>query len=105
VGSVVADLNAISPASARRAAQVAAEHGCLFVDGSISGPPPWNPGTTRLYLAGARAGEVAGLPFTGVDRIVVSDEVGSASAVKDEHGVRVQGKLGARPPGGPRSSR
>ena len=79
---LVADLNAISPATARRLTGTAAAAGCELVDGSISGPPPWKPGTTRLYLSGPRAAEVASLPFHGVDRIVVGAEVGSASAVK-----------------------
>jgi hypothetical protein len=46
-----------------------------------SGPPPWKP-ETRVYLSGPRAEEVAALSFDGVARIVVGDEVGSASAVK-----------------------
>src|SRR3990172_3004943 len=82
VQPLVADLNAVSPATARRMAAIAAGAGCEFVDGSISGPPPWKAGTTRLYLSGPRAAEIAGLPFEGVDRIVVGDEVGAASAVK-----------------------
>ena len=53
-----------------------------FVDGSISGPPPSKPGTTRLYLSGTRASEIADLPFDGVERIVVGDRIGDASAVK-----------------------
>ena len=52
------------------------------VDGSISGPPPTGGGTTRIYLSGPRAGEVAALPFDGVEVVVVGDEVGAASAVK-----------------------
>jgi 3-hydroxyisobutyrate dehydrogenase-like beta-hydroxyacid dehydrogenase len=72
--ALLADLNAVAPATARR---ISAE-----VDGSISGPPPWNAGTTRIYLSGPRAAEVAALPFDGVDTIVVGDEVGAASAVK-----------------------
>jgi 3-hydroxyisobutyrate dehydrogenase-like beta-hydroxyacid dehydrogenase len=71
---LLADLNAVSPATARR---ISAE-----VDGSISGPPPRTSGTTRIYLSGPRAGEVAALPFEGVDVIVVGSEVGAASAVK-----------------------
>jgi 3-hydroxyisobutyrate dehydrogenase-like beta-hydroxyacid dehydrogenase len=71
---LLADLNAVSPATARR---ISAE-----VDGSISGPPPGAPGTTRIYLSGPRAGEVAALPFEGVEVIVVGREVGAASAVK-----------------------
>jgi 3-hydroxyisobutyrate dehydrogenase-like beta-hydroxyacid dehydrogenase len=79
---LVADLNAVAPATARRLAEIAAAAGCDLVDGSISGPPPWRPGTTRVYLSGPRADEVAGLPLEGVERIVVGPEVGSASAVK-----------------------
>ena len=79
---IIADLNAVAPATARAAQEVAARAGCELVDGSISGPPPWNPGTTRIYLSGAGAADVADLPFDGVDTIVVGTEVGSASAVK-----------------------
>jgi 3-hydroxyisobutyrate dehydrogenase-like beta-hydroxyacid dehydrogenase len=71
---LLVDLNAVSPATARRISDE--------VDGSISGPPPWQAGTTRIYLSGPRAAEVAALPFDGVDVIVVGDEVGAASAVK-----------------------
>ena len=71
---LLVDLNAVSPATARRISDE--------VDGSISGPPPWRPGTTRIYLSGPRAEEVAALPFDGVEMIVVGHEVGAASAVK-----------------------
>jgi 3-hydroxyisobutyrate dehydrogenase-like beta-hydroxyacid dehydrogenase len=71
---LLADLNAVSPATARR---ISPE-----VDGSISGPPPHEPGTTRIYLSGPRAAEVAALPFDGVEVIVVGADVGAASAVK-----------------------
>jgi 3-hydroxyisobutyrate dehydrogenase-like beta-hydroxyacid dehydrogenase len=77
-----ADLNAIAPATAARIEVAAREDGVDVVDGSISGPPPWKAGTTRVYLSGRRAGEIAELPFDGVERIVVGPAVGSASAVK-----------------------
>ncbi|HJR94529.1 MAG TPA: DUF1932 domain-containing protein [Gaiellaceae bacterium] len=79
---LVADLNAIAPQTARILAQDLAETGLELVDGSISGPPPRTGGSTRVYLSGERAGEIADLPFEGVERIVVGDDVGSASAVK-----------------------
>ena len=79
---LVADVNAISPGTARRLAETATSAGCELVDGSISGPPPWKAETTRLYLSGPRAADVASLPFEGVDRIVVGTRVGAASAVK-----------------------
>jgi 3-hydroxyisobutyrate dehydrogenase-like beta-hydroxyacid dehydrogenase len=79
---LLADLNAVSPASVRASADVALGARCDLVDGSISGPPPWSSGTTRLYLSGPRADEVAVLPFAGVETIVVGAHVGAASAVK-----------------------
>ena len=79
---LVADLNAIAPATVHEAEKIAARAGCDLVDGSISGPPPWKAGTTRVYLSGLRASEIAALPFDGVDTIVVGANVGSASAVK-----------------------
>jgi 3-hydroxyisobutyrate dehydrogenase-like beta-hydroxyacid dehydrogenase len=78
VAPLFADLNAVAPATVRSLGSATPE----LVDGSISGPPPWKPGTTRVYLSGPRAAEVADLRFEGVERIVVGDEVGSASAVK-----------------------
>jgi 3-hydroxyisobutyrate dehydrogenase-like beta-hydroxyacid dehydrogenase len=79
---LVADLNAISPATAQRIASALGDAGLDAVDGSISGPPPHAAGTTRLYLSGPRAAEVAALPLEGVERVVVGDKVGLASAVK-----------------------
>jgi 3-hydroxyisobutyrate dehydrogenase-like beta-hydroxyacid dehydrogenase len=78
---LVADLNAIAPATARALADELGAAGLDLVDGSISGPPPRRPGT-RVYLSGARADEVAELPLDGVERIVVGRDVGTASAVK-----------------------
>jgi 3-hydroxyisobutyrate dehydrogenase-like beta-hydroxyacid dehydrogenase len=79
---LVADLNAISPATARRIESSLAGAGLDLVDGSISGPPPLRPGTTRVYLSGARASEVERLPFIGIRVLAVGGEVGVASAVK-----------------------
>jgi 3-hydroxyisobutyrate dehydrogenase-like beta-hydroxyacid dehydrogenase len=76
---LLADLNAISPATAKR---IASEVDLDVVDGSISGPPPTRAGTTRIYLSGRRAADVAALPFAGMTVIQVGDEVGDASAVK-----------------------
>ena len=79
---LIADLNAIAPGTARRIETSAADAGHELVDGSISGPPPRESGTTRVYLSGRRAVEIAALPFDGVERIIVGDAVGAASAVK-----------------------
>jgi 3-hydroxyisobutyrate dehydrogenase-like beta-hydroxyacid dehydrogenase len=74
-GGVYVDANAVSPATA---AQVAGELE-EFVDGGIVGSPPREPGTTRLYLSGERAGEVAEL-FAG--SLLEARVVSNASAVK-----------------------
>jgi len=79
---LVADLNAISPATVGRIDASLRRAGLDLVDGSISGPPPHAAGTTRIYLSGPRVDEVAALPFTRVGAIFVGDEVGTASAVK-----------------------
>jgi 3-hydroxyisobutyrate dehydrogenase-like beta-hydroxyacid dehydrogenase len=79
---LVADLNAVSPGTVERARSLLEERGIAMVDGSISGPPPHYAGTTRVYLSGPRAEEVAALPMQGVERVVVGEEVGLASAVK-----------------------
>jgi hypothetical protein len=68
------DANAISPATAR-------EIGGL--DGGIIGPPPREGSTTRLYLSGPGAQNVADL-FAGttVDARVLGEKIGAASALK-----------------------
>ncbi len=79
---LLVDLNAIAPATVVEIESTLSASGIETVDGSISGPPPWKAETTRVYLSGRRAGEIATLPFDGVDRIVVGEVVGAASAVK-----------------------
>lgn len=79
---LVADLNAIAPATVRALAQQLAGSGLDTVDGSISGGPPTADGSTRIYLSGARAGELASLTTPGIDARLVGPEVGLASAVK-----------------------
>jgi len=79
---LVADLNAISPMKACALRDALGEAGLDLVDGSISGPPPRRAGTTRIYLSGERASEIAALPFDGVATVLVGPLVGAASAVK-----------------------
>jgi len=82
-GGLYVDANAISPATAREIARIVEAGGAGYVDGGIIGSPPAAPGFIRLYLSGARAGEVARL-FTGseVDSRVIEGESCTASAVK-----------------------
>jgi len=77
------DVNAVSPATARAIAAAVEAGGGRYVDGGIVGLPPRSRGTTRLYLSGAWAQDVAAL-FAGtvVDVRVVSDRLGAASALK-----------------------
>jgi 3-hydroxyisobutyrate dehydrogenase-like beta-hydroxyacid dehydrogenase len=74
------DANAVSPDTAR-VAQAAV--GGRFVDGGIIGPPPWQSGTTRLYLSGDEAASVARLFGDGpLAAIALDGGVGAASALK-----------------------
>lgn len=78
---VVADLNAVSPATMARIAR--AWEGLPAVDGSISGPPPTVRPGARIYLSGVRAADVAALPWgDNATAVVLGTGIGSASAVK-----------------------
>ncbi|MEV6347895.1 DUF1932 domain-containing protein [Actinoplanes sp. NPDC051851] len=78
---VVADLNAVSPGTMAEVAR--ALEGLPVVDGSISGPPPTAEPGAHVYLSGARAAEVAALPWNGrVRPVVLGPEIGTASALK-----------------------
>ncbi|MDX6437698.1 MAG: hypothetical protein QOF45_281 [Gaiellaceae bacterium] len=79
---LVADWNAVSPATARALAQLLAEAGLELVDGSISGGPPRADYRTRIYLSGPSAAELAVAAPSWLDVRVVGDEIGLASAVK-----------------------
>jgi 3-hydroxyisobutyrate dehydrogenase-like beta-hydroxyacid dehydrogenase len=81
-GPLVADLNAVAPTTMATVAATLAGAGLAAVDGSISGGPPRAGGTTFVYLAGVRAGEVAALKGTGLEFVVVGEAIGAASAVK-----------------------
>jgi 3-hydroxyisobutyrate dehydrogenase-like beta-hydroxyacid dehydrogenase len=78
-GGLFVDANAVSPETALQVGARAR----AWVDGGIVGPPPTRPGTTRLYLAGERAGEVAAL-FAGsaLEAVVLAAPPPAASALK-----------------------
>lgn len=76
---LVADLNAIAPATVSAVAAALAP--LDLVDGSISGGPP-DHDTTRVYLNGPRAAEVAALDHPRLDVRVLGGPLGTASAVK-----------------------
>lgn len=76
---VYVDANATSPATARRVASLFGH----AVDGGIVGPPAHHAGTTRMYLSGSRAAEVARRWEGSVlEARVLGDEPGAASALK-----------------------
>ncbi|MET0492885.1 MAG: DUF1932 domain-containing protein [Actinoplanes sp.] len=79
---IVADLNAVSPATMAKIADALA--GLPVVDGSISGPPPSARPGARIYLSGPTAAEVAALPWDSQVEPIVLDGagLGSASALK-----------------------
>jgi len=79
---LVADLNAIAPATMRELAGTLAEAGLDAVDGSISGPPPRPDRTTTIYLSGPRGQEIAALEAEHTEWLLVGPEIGVASAVK-----------------------
>ena len=83
------DANAVSPETAERVADI---YGTDYVDGGIIGPPAKRPGSTRLYLSGTRASEVAGL-FTDspLEAIAFSENNTSASVLKMAYAAYTKG--------------
>jgi 3-hydroxyisobutyrate dehydrogenase-like beta-hydroxyacid dehydrogenase len=86
------DANAISPQRARRIGEIVGASGAAFVDGGIIGGPAWRPNTTRLYLSGERAAEVAAV-FEGspLGAIVLEGPAGTASALKMAYAAYTKG--------------
>ncbi len=83
VGSrpLVADLNAVSPATMASIVDAAAP--LDVVDGSISGAPPTVHPGAAVYFSGPRADELVALPWGSLVRpSSLGDRVGSASALK-----------------------
>ena len=78
---LIVELNAVSPATMHAIAEAIAP--LEVVDGSISGPPPTVRPGVNIYLSGARAAEVAALPWGNrANASVIGAAIGAASAVK-----------------------
>lgn len=77
---LVADLNAIAPATLRGVRLALA--GLDLVDGSISGPPPAAGRPTRVYLSGPHADRLAALTAPWLEIDVLPGGLGAASALK-----------------------
>lgn len=77
------DANAIAPGTTREVGAIVEAAGAHFVDGGIVGQPPRAAGTTRLYLSGPGAAEVAALvEGTALGTVVLDGGPGAASALK-----------------------
>ena len=80
---IYVDANAVSRATAEHIGEIVTKAGATFVDGGIIGPPVKRAGTTRLYLSGVHAPEVAELFSSSMlDARPIGDMPGSASALK-----------------------
>ncbi|TMH18714.1 MAG: NAD(P)-dependent oxidoreductase, partial [Betaproteobacteria bacterium] len=80
---VYIDANAISPATVRTIGRVVEAAEATFVDGGIIGPPPIPGVSSRIYLSGGRARDVAAV-FAGsnLEAIPLEGTAGAASALK-----------------------
>jgi 3-hydroxyisobutyrate dehydrogenase-like beta-hydroxyacid dehydrogenase len=80
---VYVDANAVSRATAERIGAIVTRSGASYVDGGIIGSPVKRAGTTRLYLSGERAQEVAEIfAKSMLDARAIGKEPGAASALK-----------------------
>ncbi len=82
-GGIYVDANAVSRTTAEQIGEIVTRSGAKFVDGGIIGSPVKQSGTTRLYLSGERAEEVAELfAKSMLDARPIGDAPGAASALK-----------------------
>jgi len=80
---IYVDANAVSRETAEQIGATVTKAGASFVDGGIIGAPVKQAGTTRLYLSGSRAPEVAELfAASMLDARAIGPNPGAASALK-----------------------
>lgn len=80
---IYADVNAISPDTAKQISGIMTKKNIPFVDGGIIGLPATRPGTTWLYLSGKQAPAIAGCFTAGpLETALLGDEIGMASGLK-----------------------
>ncbi len=78
-----ADLNAISPQTARDADRLVREAGGMFIDGGIIGPPPrGEKDKPRIYVSGPDAYLFEQISHPNLLLRILSERVGDASGVK-----------------------
>jgi len=79
----LADLNAVSPQTAREADRMIREAGGMFIDGGIIGPPPrGEKDKPRIYVSGPDAYLFEQVSHPNLLIRVLSERVGDASGVK-----------------------
>jgi 3-hydroxyisobutyrate dehydrogenase-like beta-hydroxyacid dehydrogenase len=80
---IYVDANAVSRATAEEIGRTVTKAGTTFVDGGIIGSPVKQAGTTRLYLSGDRASEIAQLfSKSMLSAKPIGPTPGAASALK-----------------------
>jgi putative dehydrogenase len=80
---IYVDCNAVAPETAKKIGAVLADTGCVYVDGGIVGLPPTpNSTSTKLYVSGPAAKQVARLNQYGFDTRPIDGGIGAASALK-----------------------
>ena len=93
-GGCYVDANAIAADRMVVVAELLEPAGATVVDGAVVGRPPRQPGTTRLYLAGVGAQEVALLFAAGpVEPVVLDRPIGTASALKMAYAASTKGAV------------
>lgn len=87
-----ADLNAVSPQTAREADRMIRQAGGMFIDGGIIGPPPrGEKDRPRIYVSGPDAYLFTQLNHPNLLVRVLSERVGDASGVKMCYGAMTKG--------------
>ena len=80
---IYVDANAVSRSTAQQIGEIVTQAGANFVDGGIIGSPVKRAGTTRMYLSGEHAPEIAALfSASMLDAKTIGAEPGAASALK-----------------------
>lgn len=80
---VYADLNAVSPETAKQIAATIEAAGCVFADGGILGQPPGaSDKGPSIFVSGEGAAKIGELRRFGLDIRVMDAPVGAASSVK-----------------------
>ena len=78
-----ADLNAVSPQTARDTDRLIRDAGGMFIDGGIIGPPPrGEKDRPRIYVSGPDAYLMEGINHPNLLVRVLSERIGDASGVK-----------------------